>query len=93
MKVAFIKKGVSYVLVLRGLVLPDEVDAVWADSSRLSWLWVLSPFALAVAWWAWADSSGYTKRLAAEKEQKRKQDRVNASRANLGMVSKTTKRK
>ena len=22
-----------------------------------SWLWVLSPFALAVVWWAWADSS------------------------------------
>ena len=32
----------------------------------LSWWWVLSPFALAVAWWSWADSSGYTKRKELE---------------------------
>ena len=79
--------------VLLGLVFLLMKWMEFGPIATLSWLWVLSPFALAVAWWAWADSSGYTKRLAAEKEQKRKQDRVNASRANLGMVSKTTKRK
>ena len=79
--------------VLLGLVFLLMKWMQFGPIATLSWLWVLSPFALAVAWWAWADSSGYTKRLAAEKEQKRKQDRVNASRANLGMVSKTTKRK
>ncbi|HPR46034.1 MAG TPA: TIGR04438 family Trp-rich protein, partial [Ottowia sp.] len=33
-----------------------------------SWMWVLSPFAAAMIWWAWADWSGYTKRKAMEKE-------------------------
>jgi small Trp-rich protein len=28
------------------------------------WWLVLAPFGLAVAWWGWADSSGYTKRRA-----------------------------
>ena len=28
------------------------------------WWWVLSPFGLAVAWWALADWSGYTKKKA-----------------------------
>jgi len=36
-----------------------------------SWWWVLSPFALAVVWWAWADASGYTKRKQMEREEKR----------------------
>jgi small Trp-rich protein len=32
-----------------------------------SWFIVLAPFALAAAWWAWADASGYTKRKEMEK--------------------------
>lgn len=40
-----------------------------------SWWWVLAPFALAVAWWAWADSSGYTKRKAMARENKRRDAR------------------
>lgn len=32
-----------------------------------SWWWVLSPFAVTAAWWAWADASGYSKRKAMEK--------------------------
>ena len=79
--------------VLLGLVFLFMKWMEYGPIATLSWLWVLSPFAMAVAWWAWADATGFTKRLAAEKDQKRKQDRVNASRANLGMVSKTTKRK
>lgn len=39
------------------------------------WWWVLAPFALAVAWWAWADSSGYTKRKAMAREDKRRDGR------------------
>ena len=30
--------------------------------AQWSWFIVLIPFGLAVAWWAWADWSGYTKR-------------------------------
>ena len=36
-----------------------------------SWLIVLTPFALAAAWWVWADASGYTKRKEMEKMEKR----------------------
>ena len=49
-----------------------------------SWLWVLSPFALAVLWWAWADSSGYTKRKAMERENARRDARVQRNREAIG---------
>jgi small Trp-rich protein len=52
-----------------------------------SW-WVLSPFGLAVAWWAWADWSGYTKKKAVEKEYGRKQARIDKSRESLGIKSR-----
>ncbi len=40
--------------------------------AELSWLWVLLPFALAVAWWAWADGSGLTQRKAMQRMDDRK---------------------
>lgn len=49
------------------------------------WWWVLLPFGLAVAWWSWADSSGYTKRKAMERENQRKQARLDKSRDALGL--------
>lgn len=52
------------------------------------WWWVLSPFALAAAWWVWADWSGYTKRKAVEKENARKQARIDKSREQLGLGTK-----
>jgi small Trp-rich protein len=52
-----------------------------------SWLWVLSPFAMAVAWWAWADSSGYTKRTAMKRMEERKQERIARSHEALGTVN------
>jgi small Trp-rich protein len=53
---------------------------------------VLSPFAMAVAWWAWADWSGYTKRKAMEKENDRKQARIDKSRATLGIKAPKKRR-
>jgi len=50
-----------------------------------SWWIVLSPFALAVAWWAWADSSGYTKRKVIERENRRKQARIDRQKTNMGV--------
>ena len=49
-----------------------------------SWLWVLSPLAAAVAWWAWADSSGYTKRKAMERDEERRQDRIDRNKTAIG---------
>ena len=53
--------------------------------AALSWWLVLIPFALAVAWWAWADSSGYTKRKEIQKMDKRKQDRIDKQRTAMGV--------
>ncbi len=53
-----------------------------------SWWVVLSPFALAVAWWTWADWSGYTKKKAIERESARKQARIDKQREQLGLGPK-----
>ncbi|MBS0452119.1 MAG: TIGR04438 family Trp-rich protein [Proteobacteria bacterium] len=54
--------------------------------AQLSWLVVLIPFGLAMAWWAWADWSGYTKRKAVERDDQRRQDRIDRQRSRLGML-------
>jgi small Trp-rich protein len=53
-----------------------------------SWWVVLSPLAAAAVWWTWADYSGYTKRKAVERENARKQARLDKQRANLGIGPK-----
>ncbi len=53
-----------------------------------SWLVVLAPFGLAMAWWAWADASGYTRRKAMERDDKRRLDRINQQRENMGLKKK-----
>ena len=73
--------GVGVVLLLLKYLEIGPV-AAW------SWLWVLSPFGLAVAWWSWADASGYTKRKAMEKVDQRKQDRIDKNRAAQGLPVK-----
>ena len=57
-----------------------------------SWWIVLSPFALAVAWWAWADSSGYTKRKVIERENRRKQARIDRQKSNMGLPTSNGQR-
>jgi small Trp-rich protein len=61
--------------------------------ATLSWWIVLAPFALAVAWWSWADGSGYTKRKAMEREELRKKVRIEKQRASLGLGIGPGKRK
>jgi small Trp-rich protein len=58
----------------------------------LSWLWVLAPFAGAMAWWAWADASGFTAKRAMERENQRKNARIARNRENTGTQSKGGKR-
>jgi small Trp-rich protein len=59
--------------------------------AQWSWWVVLSPFALAVAWWVWADASGYTKRKAVERDNARRQERIERQRSNLGMLNSRKK--
>ena len=56
-----------------------------APVAQWSWWWVLTPFALTILWWAWADSTGYTKRKAMEKMDQRKKDRLDKQKQALGM--------
>lgn len=58
-----------------------------------SWWVVLAPFALAVVWWTWADMSGYTKRKAVERDNARKQARIDKSREQLGLGPKKSGRR
>jgi small Trp-rich protein len=45
--------------------------------------WISIPFILAILWWSWADWSGYTKRKAMERENARKEARVEKHREQL----------
>ena len=56
--------------------------------AQWSWWVVLAPFALAVAWWAWADATGYTKKKAMDKMDQRKKNRIEKKLDALGMCSK-----
>lgn len=55
-----------------------------------SWAWwvVLLPFGLASAWWAWADSTGYTKKKAMEREDAKRQVRIAKNKDAMGTLSK-----
>jgi small Trp-rich protein len=52
-----------------------------------NWEWwqCLIPFGLAAVFWTWADASGYTKRKAVEKENARKQARIDKSKVAMGI--------
>lgn len=67
-------------LLLIGLKLADIAPvAAW------SWWWLLLPFALAVAWWAYADGSGLTKRREMDKLEDKKKERRQKAMDALGI--------
>ena len=78
--------GLGIILLLMKYLEIDPV-AAW------SWWAVLSPFAAAVVWWTWADWSGYTKRTAVQREDARKQARIDKSREALGLGTKKSGRR
>ena len=55
-----------------------------------SWSWyvVFAPFGLAVVWWWWADMTGYSKRKAVQRENEKKQARIDKSRAAMGIAKR-----
>jgi small Trp-rich protein len=78
--------GLGLVLLVMKYLETDPV-ASW------SWWIVMAPFGLAVAWWAWADSTGYTKKKAMEREDARRDARVAKNRDALGLPPKQNKRR
>jgi small Trp-rich protein len=68
--------------------------ARWAEFgpfATMSWWWVALPFAAAVLWWEFADSSGLTKRREIEKMEERKRERREKAMENLGMGKRRAK--
>ena len=58
-----------------------------------AWTWwaVLSPFAVAAVWWAYADASGLTKKREMDKLEDKKAQRRRRSMEALGMDTKRQK--
>ena len=58
-----------------------------------AWAWwlVLTPFGLVVLWWYWADSSGYTKRRTMDRENARRNARIDRNREAMGILSRKKK--
>ena len=81
-----------YLLVV-GIILSAMKYLEFGPAAEWSWYWVLSPFALAVVWWSWADWSGYTKRKAMEREDARKKARIERSKDQLGLGPKKSGRR
>ena len=59
--------------------------------SELHWAWLALPFALAAAWWAFADSTGWTQRRATEKMEARKIARRERDMEALGLTARRQK--
>jgi small Trp-rich protein len=75
-----------------GLILLVMKYMEFGPVATWSWITVLAPFGLAVLWWAWADSSGYTKRKAMEREDARKQARIDKNRQAIGTLGSKRRR-
>lgn len=56
-------------------------------------LWkFLLPFLMAIAWWAWADASGYNKRREIEKMEEKKQNRRKQNLESLGLDQRSRRK-
>lgn len=62
----------------------------WDSLDIFKMIW---PFGLAVAWWVWADETGYNKRREIEKIENKKAERRVANLAALGMDKRGRKKK
>ena len=76
-----------------GLILLAMKYLEMGPVANWNWWLVLTPFALAVAWWAWADGSGYTKRKAMEREDERRKTRIDKNKAAIGTLQSKNRRR
>ncbi len=72
-------------LVLIGLFLFIAKMAEFGPMADWSWWIILAPFGLAVLWWQFADSSGWTKRREMDKMEERKRKRRDQAMDALGL--------
>lgn len=81
-----------YLLGLSLLLVAMKYFAV-GPLAEWPWWWFAIPFGLTAAWWAWADWSGYTKRKVVERENQRKQQRIDREKARLGLNVQRNKKR
>ena len=72
-------------LVIVGVLLLAAKMAEFGPFATWSWWIVLAPFGLAVLWWEFADSSGWTKRREMNKMEERKVQRRERAMHALGL--------
>ena len=73
------------VFIVIGILLIVLKLADIAPVAGMAWWWVLAPFALAAAWWAYADGSGLTKRREMDKLEDKKKERRRKQMDALGI--------
>lgn len=78
--------------LLLGLALLAMKFTEFGPVATWSWWVVLTPFGLAVVWWAWADSTGLTQRRAIAKMERRKSERRQRDMEALGLTTQRDKR-
>ena len=83
----FVLIGVVMLVLRLGGWVQFHKDDFWA------WVIVLAPFALAAAWWSWADSSGRTQRKAMDSMDARKAARREQQMEALGQYKPGSKKK
>ena len=71
--------------VVLGVLLIALKLADFGPVALWGWWWVLSPFAAAALWWAFADSSGWTKRREMDKLEDKKLERRRKNMEALGI--------
>lgn len=75
-------------LVIVGVLLLAAKMAEFGPFAEWSWWIILAPFGLAVLWWEFADSSGWTKRREMDKMEARKVNRRERMMESLGIGTK-----
>ena len=75
-------------MVILGVLLLVAKWAEFGPFATWSWWIVLAPFGLAVLWWEFADSSGWTKRRVMDKMEARKVKRRESMMESLGIGTK-----
>ena len=71
--------------LLIGLLLLASKWFELGPAAQWSWWWVLLPFALAVAWWAFADATGITQRRAMRRHEEQVARRKAKTVEDLGL--------
>lgn len=79
-------------LVILGVALLVAKLMEFGPVAHWSYAWVLAPFAGAVLWWHFADTSGWTKRREMDRMEDRKKKRRDRAMEALGMDVARNKR-